>query len=166
MVSTMSPFSGESLLHRAPVPRVSGERGRTVVWLSGEYDMATVSVVAEALAAAIAADDADLVVDLTEVQFIDVATISLLIRAREFLLPRSRDLTLRNPPRCAQRILDVCGLAGLIDGAPADSGQAVVSSAPALRSWVPVPPTDRADPGRPKFGAVASESLVVDVPAV
>ena len=134
MVSTMLPSLGESLLPVAAVPWVSADGGRTVVWLSGEYDMATLSVLAEGFAAAIALDDADLVVDLTEVQFIDAATIGLLIRARNFLRPRSRHLTVRNPPRCAQRILNVCGLSGLIDSAPADVGQAVGSSASAPSS--------------------------------
>jgi anti-anti-sigma factor len=159
MVSTMFPSVGESSLPRAPVPRVSGEGGRTVLWLSGEYDVATLTDMAKGLAAAIALDDADLVVDLTEVQFIDVATIGLLIRARNFLRLRSRQLTLRNPPRCAQLILHVCGLSGLIDAPPADASPAIASSAPALSSWVSVPPTDRADPSGGLTVAVVGEAV-------
>ena len=145
MVAAVFSSLGEAVRQRAPVPRVWGEGGRTVVWLSGEYDIATVGDLAKVLAGAIALGDADLVVDLAEVEFIDAATIGLLIRARNFLRPRSRQLTLRNPSRCAQRIIDVCGLAGLIDSAPAGPGLAIGSSAPALSSWVPVPPTHRAE---------------------
>jgi anti-anti-sigma factor len=161
MVLTMSPSLGEAI-RQGPVPRVSPEGDRTVVWLSGECDSATLTVLAKRFATAIAVDDADLVDDLAEVQFIDAATIGLFIRARNFLRRRSRQLTLRNPPRCAQRVLDVCGLAGLIDSAPPDSGQAMSSSAPALSSWVPVPPTDRADPGSRRSAALNRDAVDSD----
>jgi anti-anti-sigma factor len=136
MVFTVLPPMGEAVRQRA-VPLVSGEGDRTVVWLSGEYDIATLTALAEALASAIATRDANLVVDLTEVLFIDAATIGLLIRARNFLRSRSRHLTLRNPQRWVRRILEVCGVAALIDSAPAGRGQAIGSSEPDLRSWVP-----------------------------
>jgi anti-anti-sigma factor len=164
MALTVLPSWGETVRQSAPVPRVSGEGDRTVVWLSGEYDVATMTVLALGLATAIAVDDADVVVDLSEVQFFDVASIGLLIRARDFLRPRSRRLTLRNPPRCAQRVLEVWGTAGLIDAAPADSARATGSLAPALSSWVPVPPTDRADPASRRSAAAIGDA-VDSVPA-
>jgi anti-anti-sigma factor len=138
---------------------VSGEGDRTVVWLSGEYDIATLTVLAKGLARAIALDDADVVVDLTELQFIDAAIIGLLIRTRNFLRSRSRNLTLRNPPRFVQRILDICGLAGLVDAAPTDAGQGMGSLVAALSSWVPVPATDRADPGTRRSAAVIGNAV-------
>jgi anti-anti-sigma factor len=143
--------SGETAVLRARVPLVSKEGDRTVVWLNGEYDIATLTTLAEGLATAISLDDANLVVDLTEVVFIDAATIGMLMRARNFLRPRSRQLTLRNAQGCVERVFAVCGIATNIDSEPAGSGEAMGSSAPALRSWVPVPPTDRAggDNGRP-----------------
>jgi anti-anti-sigma factor len=153
MVLTVLPSWGETVRHGAPVARVSGEGGRTVVWLSGEYDVATLTALAERLATAIALDDADVVVDLTEVQFIDAATVGMLIRARDFLQPRSRHLTLRNPPRRVRRVLEVCGLTGLIDGAPVDAGQAMDRPAPASRLAAPL--TDRAD--RPPVGPCVRE---------
>jgi anti-anti-sigma factor len=157
---TVLPSLGDAV-QQAPVARLSGEGGRTVVWLSGDYDIATLTALAERLATAIGLDGADVVVDLSEVQFMDAATIGLLIRARDFLRSRSRHLTVRNPPRPVRRILDVCDLTGLID-APVAAGQAMGPSAPALSSGVPVPPTDRADPGRRLSAAVfgnAAESV-------
>ena len=44
---------------------------RTVVWLQGEHDISTTVALADTLARAIALDDADLVVDLSEVQFME-----------------------------------------------------------------------------------------------
>ena len=86
------------------------DREQTVVWLDGEEDIATVAVLANRLAQAVSANDADLVVDLSGVTFLSTATIEELILVRNFLLSQNRNLTLRSPSRCARRLLDVCGL--------------------------------------------------------
>jgi len=96
----------------APLVSLDGERA--VVWLDGEHDIATVPVLADTLAKVTSADDANLIVDLSGVTFMSTATIDELIRARNLLLGLSRNLTLRAPSRCARRLLDVCGLAGLL----------------------------------------------------
>ncbi len=124
--------------HGSSVVRREGDR--IVVWLRGEHDIATTAESSEALAWAIAMGDADLVVDLSEVQFMDASTIGVIVKARNFLLTRSRSLSLRAPTRCARRVLDVCGLAELID-----SGSSRSETAAALGSWVAVPASDRAD---------------------
>ena len=120
---------------------IAGRDGdRTVVWLRGDHDLATTAELSATLARAIAIDDMDLVVDLTYVQFMDASTVGVLIRAREFLLLRSRSLTLRAPLKAARRVLDACGLAELIDPGPPAS-----KAAGALGSWVAVPALDRAE---------------------
>ena len=120
---------------------VAGRDGdRTVVWLRGDHDMATTAELSGALARAMAIDEMDLVVDLTYVQFMDASTVAVFVRAREFLLLRSRALTLRAPLKAARRVLDACGLAELIDPDPPRS-----EAAGALGSWVAVPAIDRAD---------------------
>lgn len=81
-----------------------------VVWLDGEEDIATVAILADTLARAVSAHDADLIVDLSGVTFLSTATIDELIRVRNILLCQNRTLTLRSPSRCARRVLDVCGL--------------------------------------------------------
>jgi anti-sigma B factor antagonist len=124
VVATTIRSSRDRLLRGAPAPRVLTEGNRTVVWLSGEYDVADLTALAAGLADAIALDDAHLVVDLTEVQFIDVAAVGMLVRAWQYLRPRSRQLTLRNPPRSAQRVLGRWGLTGLFDTAPGAALQA------------------------------------------
>ena len=95
--------------------RVSREGEQTVVWVAGEHDIVTVPLLIETLTDAFAFDDACVVVDLSEVSFMDGATVGVIIRGRSFLGQRSRALTLRAPSRCARRLLDVCGLAGLIE---------------------------------------------------
>ena len=112
MVSSAFPSDGAA---RHSAPLVSRDGDRTVVWLDGEQDIATVPVLTETLARAISVDDADVIVDLSDVTFIDAATIYELWRGRNDLRGQSRSLTLRSPPRCASRVLDVCGLTGLVE---------------------------------------------------
>ncbi|MCA1842532.1 MAG: STAS domain-containing protein [Actinobacteria bacterium] len=96
-------------------PLVSRDGERAVVWLDGEQDIATVAVLADTLASVTSADDANLIVDLSGVTFMSTATIDQLIRGRNLLLGLSRNLTLRFPSKCARRLLDLCGLAGLVE---------------------------------------------------
>jgi anti-anti-sigma factor len=117
---------------------------RTVVWLRGEHDVSTVAALSETMARAIALDDADVVVDLSEVQFMGAATVRVIIRAREFLRLRSRSLVLRSPSECARRILDVCGHSDLLDPRIAE-GTPLTGPAGALGTWVVVPATERID---------------------
>ena len=98
-----------------PITVVQRQADRTVVSLYGEHDIATLAELSEALARGIALDDAEVVVDLSGVEFMAAATASVIVRARDFLRARSRELTVRSPSRCARRLLDVCGLTGLIE---------------------------------------------------
>lgn len=133
---------------------------RTVVWLRGEHDISTVAGLSETMARAIALDDADLVVDLSGVQFMDASTIGVVIGARNFLRPRSRSLALRSPSRCARRVLDLCGLAGLVDPGPVE-GTRITEPADALGTWVAVPATDRcAEASAPKPNRAEEPILV------
>ncbi len=113
---------------------------RTVVWVRGEHDIATSDELSDTFAGVIASHDADLVVDLSEVQFMDASTIGVIVRASNLLAPRSRSLSLRSPAKCARRVLDMCGLAELIEPDPPAS-----EVAGALGTWVAVPVMNRAD---------------------
>jgi anti-anti-sigma factor len=117
---------------------------RTVVWLRGEHDVSTVAALSETMAQAVALDDADVVVDLSDVQFMGAATVGVIIRARELLRLQSRSLVLRSPSECARRVLDVCGHADLLDPSPIDATP-MTGTAGALSTWVAVPVTDRID---------------------
>jgi len=102
--------------HATP-PRLSDEGGRTVVWLGGENDLATSGALADALAAGMSADLADVVVDLRRVTFLDAATIGVLVRGRNMLDSEGRRLTLRSPSRPAGRMLALCELTVLVEAA-------------------------------------------------
>ena len=137
----MAPPESRSVPANHPGSAVAGrDDDRIVVWVRGEHDIATTTELLETLAQAIASDDADLVVDLSEVQFMDCSTIGVILRTRNVLLANSRRLSLRAPARRARRVLDVCGLTELIDSAPQRS-----ETGDALGSWVAVPASDRAD---------------------
>jgi anti-anti-sigma factor len=99
---------------RSPAASAGPNADRTVR-LRGEYDISTVAALSETLARAIALDESDLLVDLSGVQFMDAATIGVIVRACSGRRLRSRSLTLRSPSPCARRILDLCGFTYLLD---------------------------------------------------
>ena len=113
----MAPIEllSETVSHRGLLAFAWRDAACTVVWLRGEHDVSTVATLSQTLARAIALDDADLVVDLSEVRFMSTATVDVIVRARELLRGRSRSLTLRSPSRCARRIFELCGHTDLVD---------------------------------------------------
>ena len=98
-----------------------------MLWLGGEHDIATADVVAGALATAIATDHADVIVDLSGVEFLGAAPIHLLQRSRVLLRRQGRSLTLGFPSKCARRALAVADLPLLDDPIPHDDGHALRS---------------------------------------
>lgn len=81
-----------------------------LVWMLGEHDISTVNALSAIIDRAITFNSTDLILDLSEVSFMDVATVGVIARAREYLALRSRSLVLRSPPRCARLVLELCGL--------------------------------------------------------
>ena len=67
----------------------------------------------DTLARAVTLDDADVVVDLRDVLFMDAATLGSIVAARNRLRSQSRSLTLRAPSSSADRVLRLCGLTDL-----------------------------------------------------
>jgi anti-sigma B factor antagonist len=103
---------------RGPVAFPVLDADRTVVWLRGEHDISTVAALSQTMARAIALDDGELVIDLSGVQFMDAATVGVIIRARDYLRLQSRSLALRSPSTCAARILGLCDLLDLLEPRP------------------------------------------------
>jgi anti-anti-sigma factor len=81
---------------------------RTLISLRGEHDASTVAALSDVLALAVALDAADLVVDLSDVEFMSAATVGVIVRTRVLLRSQSRTLELRHPSSCARRVLDAC----------------------------------------------------------
>ncbi len=120
---------------------VGREDGRTVVWVRGEHDAATSTALSETLRHSAALDDGDLIVDLSGVDFMGVATVDVIVSTRALLRRRLQLLTLRAPSSSARLVLDLCGVAyaeglGVFD---------VVASSTALGTWVAVPAAERAN---------------------
>ena len=115
---------------RGPHARLSRDSGATIVWLEGEHDIATGWLVADTLARAIALDDADLIVDLSGVEFIGADTIGILIRTRAYLLARNRSLLLRAPARCARRVMDILEVWALFGRSVEEAELAIPDSQP------------------------------------
>jgi anti-anti-sigma factor len=118
-----------------PPPEVWQEGSRVVVALRGEHDMSTAASLAEALAEVNAVGEGDVVVDLSEVLFMDAAIITELIDGRNALRSRSRDLTLRAPARFPRRVLELCGLAGLVDPVSAVAAGEIGSCVTVRGTW-------------------------------
>lgn len=112
MAVVRSPSWDETVPEAGPPPDVRRDGDQMVVSLRGEQDMSTAPRVADALAAATAIGEGDVVVDLSEVQFMDAAIITELARGSTALRAESRAFMLRAPSTFAQRLLDVCGLVG------------------------------------------------------
>ena len=123
--------------------RATWDGARTIIWLSGEHDLATADRLAQFLIDE-TTDGADVVVDLSGVSFMDASTISAIGRARSQLAEDSRLLTVRSPSTLVERALGICGLDGLIEpteAAPVDTPEMANS---ALETWVAVKARDRA----------------------
>jgi anti-anti-sigma factor len=133
-----------------PLPQVWLEGTRVVVSLSGEQDMNTAARLAAVLAAAAGEGDGDLVVDLSHVEFMDEKTVTVLVRRRDALQTRSRDLTLRAPSPFARRILQICGLLGHVHPAPVAATDEVDSGAMVGGTWIPAIQHSRAGPSFPQ----------------
>jgi stage II sporulation protein AA (anti-sigma F factor antagonist) len=95
--------------------------GAVVLHLRGEHDCSTVDALAETLAAAVARDEPRLVIDLSEVEFIDTATVRVLTRAGDVLAQQSRTMSIRSPSRAAARVLALCGASDLIERAASNA---------------------------------------------
>lgn len=94
------------------------QHGASVVALRGEQDLSDVADLREALALAIAGGNGDLIIDLTDVPFVDLTIARALAESRELLQSQSRDMFVRGPSRTVGRALELCGLADAAEPAP------------------------------------------------
>ena len=114
-----------------------GDPLRTVVSLRGEHDIATKVPLSLAIARAARLEQVAVLLDMSAVTFLDASTIGAIVGSRNRLHSRGQGLEVRSPSARARRVLDLCGLADLIQQEPRQSS----GPAPALASWVDVPPS-------------------------
>jgi anti-anti-sigma factor len=86
--------------------------GSVVITASGEFDVAAVSDVQRAIAGAATAarQPARVVVDLSQVQFLDAAMLGVLVTERLALQRGKGDLVITGVTPWALRIVEICGL--------------------------------------------------------
>lgn len=100
--------------------RVARRPARTTIWLDGDQDVVTAPRLRLLLATEIAGGDADVVMDLAAVTFIDATTLGALVGAHNTLAARGRTLTVPASSGCVRRLFALCELGALLggDGAP------------------------------------------------
>jgi anti-anti-sigma factor len=85
--------------------RLDRSDGEDVITIEGELDAATAPLLTT-FEAALDSDRATaVVVDTEELEFVDVAGVSSLIRLRRWAVDRRRDFRVRNPSRVLLRVL-------------------------------------------------------------
>jgi anti-anti-sigma factor len=108
----------------APAPRgvalsgnaswvISRERGNTVVTVEGEIDSASAGAIASALALA-GATAAQVTVDLSNVDFVDLAGLAALQRVHRLFEILGLSLSLRSPSSSVRRMLGLLQLGDLV----------------------------------------------------
>jgi anti-anti-sigma factor len=118
MTKTPSPAQGLSRFARSPSARWDSER--KIVWLTGVQNSSTVPELCAAIARAIAFDEGDLVLDLSDATSIDESVVEVVVLAREYLRQRSRVVALRAPAPSVRRTFALCGLAEFVAAAQGD----------------------------------------------
>jgi hypothetical protein len=83
-----------------------------------------------------AANDAAIVVDLSEVELMSASTLGVIVKARALLREQSRSLTVRYPSAFVRRIIGICGLEDLLGPSGQENNDV---AGDALGSWVAVP---------------------------
>lgn len=101
--------TGVDGLRGQPVLGVETRDDAVVVRLGGELDLYNASAVRDALFEAAVTAPARLVVDLSEVEFIDSTALGVLIEART-RLPNRRGFLLASPQLGTRRALEVSGI--------------------------------------------------------
>lgn len=104
-----SAGDGTAGIREDPVAGVDRETGAVVVHLAGELDLYNAQAVRETLLACCAEAPERLIVDLTEVKFIDSTALGVLIEARTRMTNR-RSFMLAAPGLETRRALEISGL--------------------------------------------------------
>ena len=106
-----------------PDPGASGwslhaeaEAGGITVRATGEFDMAAVPDVRRVIAqvAAAVSAPARVIIDLSGVSFLDAAMLGALVTERRALRSAGGDLVVRGVTAWSLRIIDICGLRGVL----------------------------------------------------
>ena len=89
-------------------------KGRVVLAVRGEVDIVTAPELAAILDAVIDRGHRIVVLDLSELEFMDASGLRVIIHGAQRLAPAGGELALRSPSRLVLRMLDITGLTSLV----------------------------------------------------
>lgn len=118
---------------------VVADREHVVLRGWGEHDLSTAALVSAAFIEAGSIGELDVVVDLSDVTFMDCSTVRVLVSGRLMLTGRNRSLSIRGASARQRWFLELCGLADLLEDIPDGTDAQVHGASTALESWVAVP---------------------------
>lgn len=95
----------------------------SIVWLRGDHDLATDGALVRVLGEAIAANDAPLIVDMSDLRFIGASTLGIIVATRQFLAQHCRSLTVRSPSARVEHIIGICHLEFLLSPGGDEGGR-------------------------------------------
>lgn len=87
--------------------------GATTIRIRGEVDLYTAPKLRERLEQVVAGEDQQVVVELSEMDFIDSTGLGVLVGALKQVREHGGDMVLRNPSRSTHKILEIAGLTKL-----------------------------------------------------
>lgn len=137
----MTQFESLPISLTRPADAVGDDAGYTVVWVSGEHDISTGVSLGAVIARASELDNVDVLVDLSQVTFMDASIVNVLVRSQKELSARGLILHIRAPSPAALHTLRVCGATSLLALVRVRPRRA----AAALATWVDVPAQPTAD---------------------
>lgn len=114
----MDRLSGESDEPAGTGELLLAESGEAIVEISGEIDVDSATAIEPVLDEALRQSDAEVVIDLTRVTFMDSSGIGMLISAKERADEAGVVIVLRSPSHPVRRVLELGGVAdwfGLAD---------------------------------------------------
>jgi anti-sigma B factor antagonist len=94
--------------------RFAEEDGETVLWVAGELDITVAALMSDALDRVRAVPGRPLTVDLSQLRFLDVSGLRLLIAAGERLRGTGGGLMVRGATGIVRRIFEVMGVTPLL----------------------------------------------------
>jgi anti-sigma B factor antagonist len=111
------PTLGRSLRPRGPIQLALTTRfepGVTVIGVAGELDILTVSKLTTRLDDAIRRRQGDVVIDLSQAEFIDSMGLHALLNMQRRLIRQARALTVICPPGAVRNAIELARLAGTL----------------------------------------------------
>ncbi len=120
-VSAKHPVVCQSVRVAGLTVRAERQDGRAVIRLSGELDLATIADLRDAAAGQLAARDVrELVLDLTDLTFLDSSGLGALLQVRGEAMSGGATFTVANVPAAPARVIAIAGLSstfGIDEGA-------------------------------------------------